>query len=124
MAGWRGFAAWAVVGALLALSLWGAASIGLFVFPLAVLGVVLVRRRARPWPEAAGMLEGVAALSLFVGTANLGSSPCPAAGSGTVNLGAGAGGGSACGGMEPLPWLLVGLALAATGLFVGARRRT
>ncbi len=125
MAGWGGFGAWGVIGALLAVSLLGAASIGLFVFPLALLGLWLVTTRVRAWPEMAGVLEGVAALSLFVGIANLGSTPCPAAGSGTVMRGGGVPSGSSCGGFDPLPWLLVGLALAVSGLFsyVVARER-
>ncbi len=124
-AGWGGFGAWGAIGALLAVSLLGAASIGLFVFPLALLGLWLVATRVRAWPEMAGVLEGVAALSLFVGIANLGSTPCPAAGSGTLKRGGGVPSGSSCGGFDPLPWLLVGLALAVIGLFsyVVARER-
>ncbi len=125
MAGSSGFMAWAAIGTLLALSLLGAASIGLFVFPLGLPGLWLVARRVRAWPEMAGVLEGVAALSLFVGIANLGSTPCPAAGSGTVQRGGGVPSGSSCGGFDPLPWLLVGVALAVIGLFtyVVARER-
>ena len=77
-------AGWAAIGAVLALSLLGAASVGLFAFPLALLGLWLVGSGVRARPEMAGVPEGVAAVSLFVGIANLGSTPCPAAGSGTV----------------------------------------
>lgn len=125
VAGWGGFAAWAAIGALLTLSLLGAASIGLFVFPLTLLGLWLVGTTVHPWPEMAGVLEGVAAMSLFVGIANLGATPCPATGSGTVRRGGGVPSGSSCGGFEPLPWLLVGLALAVIGLvtYLAARER-
>ena len=125
VAGWSGFAAWAAIGAVLALSVLGAASIGLFVFPLALLGLCLVATRVRAWPEMAGVLEGVATLNLFVGIANVGSTPCPAAGSGTVQRAGGVPSGSSCGGFDPLPWLLVGLALAVIGLltYVVARER-
>ena len=125
VAGWGGFGAWAAIGALLALSLLGDASIGLFVFPLALLGLWLVGSRVRAWPEMAGVLEGVAALNLFVGIANLGSTPCPAAGSGTVQRGGGPASASSCGGFDPLPWLVVAVALAVIGLltFVVARER-
>ena len=101
---------------MLALSLLGAASVGLFAFPLALLGLWLVGSGVRAPPEMAGVPEGVAAVSLFVGIANLGSTPCPSTGSGTVYAGAGTAGGYSCGGFAPLPWLLVGLALGAIGL--------
>ncbi len=66
-----------------------------------------------------------ALLALLVGIANLGSTPCPAAGSGTVQRGGGLTSGSSCSGFDPLPWLLVGVALAVIGLFtyVVARER-
>lgn len=114
--GWAGFAAWGLVGALFSLSVLGAASIGLFVLPVAVLALMVVVWLVRVWPEIAGMLEGAAALSLFVALSNLGSTPCPSSGSG-VHVGGGAGGTSfSCGGLDPMPWLLVGLALAGAGL--------
>ncbi|MDQ4098345.1 MAG: hypothetical protein M3144_10825 [Actinomycetota bacterium] len=120
--GWGGFAAWAFVGALLSLSFLGAASIGLFILPVALLALLLVTLMVRPWPEGAGLLEGMAALVLFVGLAHVGSTPCPETGSHTVLVGE-EGRTWSCGGWEPLPWLLVGLALAAVGLAVYALAR-
>jgi len=117
--GWAGFAAWAVPGALLSLSFVGAASIGLFVLPVALLAVLVVGWTVRVWPELAGLLVGVAALSLLVGAANLGSTPCPSTGSGSVHVGDGTGRTSySCGGLDPSPWLVVGLALAGLGVAV------
>ncbi len=116
--GWGGFAAWTFVGALLGFSLLGAASIGLLVFPVALVWLVVVVRTVRVWPEVAGVLAGAAALSLLVGFANLHSRPCPARGSGGVRYRGGAGSTSSCGGLDPWPWLLVGVALGCTGAMV------
>ena len=119
--GWGAFAAWALVGALLGFSVLGAASIGLFVLPMALLALGVTAGTARVWPEIAGMLEGVASLSLFVGLVNLYSTPCPSSGSGHVHTGGGPGTGTtsfSCGGLDPSPWLLVGLALAGAGFAV------
>ena len=123
--GWAGFAAWAGPGALLGLSVVGAASIGLFVLPVAVLSMAVVGWTVRVWPEIAGLLAGMAALSLLVGVANLGSTPCPATGSGSVHAGGAGATTSSCGGLDPWPWLAGGLVLAGLGVavYVWARPR-
>lgn len=123
------FAAWALVGSLLGFSVLSAASIGLFVLPVALLALTVTVRTARVWPEIAGMLEGLASVSLFVGLVNLDSTPCPSSGSGHVHIGGGPGTGTtsfSCGGLDPAPWLLMGLVLVGAGFAVyalgGARR--
>jgi len=109
-------AAWALVGALLGFSVLGAASIGLFVLPAALLALAVTVWTVRVWPEIAGMLVGAGALSLFVGLVNLGSTPCPSSGSGSVRVGGGTGITSfSCGGLDPSPWLLAALGLSAAG---------
>lgn len=114
--GWGAFAAWAFVGALFSLSLLGAASVGLFVFPFALLALLVVGRTVRVWPEIAGVLEGAAALILFVAITNLNSTPCPTSGSGGIYVGGRTDGASfSCGGLDPAPWLLVGLVVAGAG---------
>lgn len=45
--GWIGFSAWALVGALFGLSVLGAASIGLFVMPVALVALAGVAKRVR-----------------------------------------------------------------------------
>ena len=123
-AGWGGFAAWALVGALISVSVVGAASIGLFLLPVAIGAVVVVGRRTRVWPEVTGMLEGVAAASLLVALLNRDSTPCTTSDGDTVLQGSLPGRTSAsCGGVDPLPWLLVGIALAVVGVAVYARAR-
>lgn len=124
--GWGGFAAWALVGALFSLSVLGAASIGLFVMPLALLALLVAGRTVQRWPDMAGVLAGVAGLTLFVAIANRSSTPCPGSGSSSIRVGGNAGGASfACGGLDPLPWLSVGVALAAAAFAVyGLARRS
>ncbi len=107
-------AEWTVAFALTALAAVGAMSIGMFILPVALGAVVLAARRNRSWPEAlAGGFLGVAAVCLLVAYLQRGYVPCPPLPA-TVHVGPGQGGG--CGGLDPTPWLGVGLLLAATGL--------
>ena len=124
-AGWGGFAAWALVGALFSLSFVGAASIGLFLLPAALAVLVLTAVFIRTWPEATGVLLGAAALLLFVGSANLNSTPCPSSGSGAVHVGRPGDATFSCGGWDPVPWLVAGLVLAgaSVGFYSLARWR-
>ena len=125
--GWGGFLVWAFVGALFSLSFLGAASIGLFVLPVALVALGLTSRFVRRGPELAGLLLGAAVLSLYVGLANLGSRPCPSSGSGSgfVHVGTSERATSSCGGWNPRPWLLVGVTLAGSSVaaYSLARRR-
>jgi hypothetical protein len=100
--GWNWFGAWTLVGAVFAFSFLTGFSIGLFVLPLEVLllGVVL-RASPRP-PEAIGFVAGIGAMLLVIAYLNWGDSQGP----------------------DPMPWLVVGLALstAAIGAYALARR--
>lgn len=122
---WGGFALWAGVGALFGLSGIAMPSVGLLVLVLAVAVVALLwaGRHLQVWPDVAGFLPGAGSLFLFVGLANLNSTPCPSSGSGFAGPGA-TGDISSCGGFDPLPWLLIGVVLTATGfaLFLARRR--
>ncbi len=121
---WGGFAVWAGVGALFGLSGIAMPSFGLLVLVLTVAVVALrAGRHLQVLPDVAGFLPGAGSLSLFVGLANLNSTPCPSSGSGFAGPGA-TGPISSCGGFDPLPWLLIGVVLAATGfaLFLARRR--
>ena len=121
---WGGFALWAGVGALFGLSAIAMPSVGLSVLVLTVAVVALLRvGHLQVWPDVAGFLPGAGALFLFVGLANLNSTPCPSSGSGFAGPGA-TGPISSCGGFDPWPWLLIGVVLTATGfaLFLARRR--
>jgi hypothetical protein len=120
--GWLVFAAWVLAGALVALSLLGAASIGLFVAPLAAVAIWLVLRFGGAGPEMLGMVSGAGAVCLLIAFLNRGTTPCTQEGHG---LSAGETEAS-CGGLDPTPWLVAGLVLVAAGAvaYALARRRT
>ena len=113
--GWRAFAEWAFGVALLSFAAVGAASIGVFVLPFALLILVLVARRNRESPEAWGSLAGIGSICLFVGFGNLDYTPCPTMPI-TIRVVEGTRGSFSCGGPEPMPWLAMGLLLTTTGI--------
>jgi hypothetical protein len=84
---------WALAGGLLTFSVVGAASIGLFVLPLALAAIWFAFRAGRVWPEALGTLAGAAAVCFLIGY--LQSEP---------------------GGFDSLPWFVAGCVLAPTGM--------
>jgi hypothetical protein len=108
---WRWFAAWAVVGGLVAVAVLGALSIGIFVLPFAGLGLWLLLRSGRRWPELLGAVSGAGIVCLAVAAINRDSAPCP---DGPVVLAPGETSLS-CGGFDPLPWLIAGGLLSVAG---------
>jgi hypothetical protein len=117
-AGWPAFTSWAFAFALLLFAVLTGFSIGVFVFPLAMLAFGLAGHYARPWPElVSGGLAGIASVSLLVAFLNRDWQPCPAVQT-VIHLEPGSGGRFSCGGLKPLPWLIVGLALLATSVIV------
>jgi hypothetical protein len=120
--GWGWFAAWMVAGFLLAFSLVGAASIGLFVLPFAFLSVWVILRAAPPRWTAFGLVSGAGLVCLVVSGLNRNYRPCPESGVLTVPADATS---VECGGFDPLPFLVAGvvLALAGPALVAAARQR-
>jgi hypothetical protein len=108
--GWVGFVAWAAAGALVSLAVVSAASIGLFLLPVALAAVVAGTARVRLWPEALGAVAGLASTALVVGLLNVGSRPCPRNGSLVLPPGQRE---VSCGGLDAKPFLIFGV---ATGL--------
>jgi hypothetical protein len=100
---WGWFGAWAAVGALVALTILGALSIGVFVLPFAVLGIWLVGRRSPSRRTAFGLVSGAGLTCLGVYAGNGGSSE----------------------GFDATPYLVAGivLVLAGAGLFALLGRR-
>jgi hypothetical protein len=97
-----GFWLWGLAGALVTLTVVGAASIGIFVLPAAVLVLWLAARSSRLWPEALGGLAGAAAICFAI--AWIQWEP---------------------GGLEATPWLVAGAvlgSLAVGGYALAARR--
>jgi hypothetical protein len=103
--GWRWFAAWAFVGALVVFALVTGFSIGLFVLPFAVIALVLVAARAAGGAEMLGLISGAGLIGLVVAALNVGSTPCT---SDPTRV--------HCGGLDPTPWFIGGLALVLAGV--------
>lgn len=118
--GWRWFCAWAFAGGLLVFALLSGASIGFLVLPFAALALWLVGRTARVWPEILGSLAGAGAFCLAIAASSRDYVACP---DGPIALGPGEESFS-CGGLDPVPWLIAGVVLAAAGpvLYALARR--
>ncbi len=117
--GWRGFAAWVLAGGLLTFSLlsW----VGLFLLPAALVACWLAGRITRSGVELLGALPGAGLVCLGIAFGARDYSPCPPGGSLRVPPGETS---VSCGGFDPLPWLVAGLALAFAGTLVyGIARR-
>jgi len=112
--GWRSLFAWALALGLAALTVIAAASIGVFVLPVAAVAFVLVARWNHVWPESVlGGFLGVGAGCFFVAYRNRAYATCPPAGMPiTLNVGERL----TCGGFDPTPWLAIGALLVLVGL--------
>jgi hypothetical protein len=93
IAGCGRFWLWAVAAALVAFSLIAAASIGLFVLPLAVVVTVLAARRTRNTTESLGALVGVGGICGLIALLQRGP-----------------------GSLDATPWLLAATLLAVAGV--------
>jgi hypothetical protein len=112
--GWRSLIEWALALGLVALALIGAASIGIFVVPFAVVALVFASDRNRTGAEPVlGGLVGVGSVCLFVAYRNRAYVPCPPPG---IPVQARPGEHFSCGGLNPIPWLTVGVLLIAVGI--------
>jgi hypothetical protein len=100
--GWPWFGAWALAGALCSFAILSAASIGLFVFPFALVAFWLLWRRGASSAEMLGSIAGAGAPCLLVAAL--------AAGNEAPNA---------------RPWLGAGLVLVAIGIgaYTLVRRR-
>jgi hypothetical protein len=115
----RGFAAWVVAGGLLAFSL--VSWLGLLLLPVALVACWLAARGTRSTLELLGALSGAGLLCLGIAFGARDHSPCPPGGSLTVPPGETS---VSCGGFDPVPWLVAGLALVVAGaLAYGIARR-
>ena len=115
-AGGQAFVEWALALTLLSLAVIGAASIGMFLLPFALLALALAYRRNRAWPEALlGGFTGAGIICLYMAYRSRSYSPCAAeptriqvfAGEHVTRY--------SCGGFEPMPWLVVGALLTIAG---------
>ena len=117
---WRWFVAWAAVGVLVPLTVLGAFTIGPFMLPLAVVGIVVLVRRPRAHAGAVGLLTGVGLPLLWVAYLNRSGPGLVCTSTATSQ--------SCEQQWSPWPWLAVGLittvggALAFEGVRVRHRR--
>jgi hypothetical protein len=113
---WVWFAAWLIIGAGYALSLLGAASIGLFVLPLPVLATILLARRQHAKGGLPGLISGLGIPLLYVAYLNR-------AGPGTICTTI-PGGVDCTDEWSPWPWLAAAVILLALGVaaFIARQR--
>jgi hypothetical protein len=113
---WAWFAAWLIIGAGYALSLLGAASIGLFVLPLPVFATILLARRHAS-SGLPGLISGLGIPLLYVAYLNR-------AGPGTICTTITGGGQDCTDEWSPWPWLAAAVILLALGLaaFIARQR--
>ncbi len=111
------FIAWPVVGAALSLSVLGAMTIGIFILPFALLGLLALLKWGGNRKSSVGLISGAGLPFLYVAYLNRN-------GPGMVCNPSGNGGQSCEDEMSPWPWLLIGAVLVLTGvlLFVRSRR--
>ncbi len=109
--GWRWFAAWALAGGLFTFSYLTGFSIGLFLLPLAASALFFVAWQAPRLAETVGFAGGIALVALLVAFLSRDYKPCGTHGSLSVPPGAPPGTSVSCGGTDPVPWLVSGLAL-------------
>src|SRR6266511_1018101 len=115
--GWAWFAGWALAGALLVAGLVGSFGLLVVLMPVAAAMTGVLVWRSRLWPEASGAGAGIAALMLFVAYANRSYAPCPVEPSTVTRIPGYQP--PVCGGIEPLPWLILGILVlvASVGTF-------
>jgi len=106
---WLWFIAWVFPGACLALSI---SALGIFALPLAILVALALRRRSGG-REALGVLAGVGIVIAVVGSIHLHYQACSATGGSLVLRVGQTSVGSSCGGVDGVPWLILGVALTA-----------
>lgn len=113
---WVWFAAWLIIGAGYALSLIGAASIGLFVLPLPALATILLARRPHASSGLPGLISGLGIPLLYVAYLNR-------AGPGTICATI-TGGQDCTDEWSPWPWLAAAVSLLVLGLaaFIARQR--
>jgi hypothetical protein len=116
---WASFFAWPMIGAALSLSVLGAMTIGVFVFPFAIAGLFALRKWGGNQKSSVGLISGAGLPVLYVAYLNR-------QGPGMVCGSYKNGGGYCTQEYSPWPFLIVGAILVALGvvLFIRLRNQT
>jgi hypothetical protein len=123
--GWRWFTGWSLAGAALTLSFLGMFTIGLLILPVALALLIWVARSAPRPAEAIGFVEGIGWILLLIAFLNRDYAPCAAHGVLSLPAGSPPGSSVSCGGLDPTPWFVAGIAVSGIALLAYAllRRR-
>jgi hypothetical protein len=113
---WPSFFAWPVVGAALAISILGLMTIGLFVLPFALLGLLFLYKLGGNRRSSVGLISGAGLPFIYIAYLNRD-------GPGNICTPVGNGGQQCMQEFSPWPFLIIGLALIVTGLVLFIRIR-
>jgi hypothetical protein len=106
------FLTWAIIGLVGTMAILSSGTIGLLILPFAAVGAFLAARSFSIAREGIGFVAGAGFFAVAFALINLGNRPCPAQGA------------QNCGGADPTPWLVTGLAavVIATAIWLLATR--
>jgi len=113
---WGWFGAWWLVGAAYAVGFVEILSIGVFVFPVAIIGTVLLARLPASLRGVPGLIAGLGLPLLYVAYLNRGHGGPACSTTGTVAPHTLAY--QCTQALDPWPWLIAGLLLVAAGVVV------
>jgi hypothetical protein len=113
---WASFFAWPIIGAALSLSVLGAMTIGIFVLPFAIAGLLALRKWGGDQRSSVGLISGAGLPVLYVAYLNRQG---PGMICGTYK----SGGGHCMEEYSPFPFLLVGTVLVVFGVLLHIRLR-
>lgn len=113
---WWSFFAWPIVGAGLAFGILGLMTIGIYILPIALIGLFALHKWGGNRKSSAGLISGIGLPLIYIAILNRG-------GSGMV-CGSSKDGGSWCRQeWSPWPWLIIGLGLVILGVVMFLRLR-
>jgi hypothetical protein len=108
--------AWLAIGALYAIGIAGALTIGVFVLPVAIIATIVLARNLRSLPGLPGVFAGFSPVLIYIALLNRD-------GPGNVCSRNARGGGSCTQEWSPWPFLLVAAVLVAVSVFLARRPR-
>jgi hypothetical protein len=113
---WWSFFAWPIVGAGLAFGILGLMTIGIYILPIALVGLLALVKWGGNRKSSAGLISGVGLPIIYIAYLNRG-------GPGDICTPYGQGGQQCTQEWSPWPWLIIGLGLVIFGVVVFLRQR-